>query len=144
MKILIFKSIPIFLLFTMFSSILLTSCGISQSQLDEVIAEKEALQNELDTIHEVYPLKEFETLSEFKAWIKNHVQPETTYIEDAFLAAYKVQQEGLSDGYLFGLDVDQDEDGYPNLVFVTTFIGNELYYWYVEAEEIYGSFDLKR
>jgi hypothetical protein len=137
-------------------SLLLVSCGIPQSELDAVVAEKNTLQNELEVmtteksqlqseleeIRAIYPLRDFETLSEFKDWISNHVQPETTYIDDAFLAAYKVQQAGIADGYLFGIDIDNDEDGYPNAVFVSAFIGNELYYWFVEDAELYGSYGL--
>lgn len=84
----------------------------------------------------------FDSLTEFKDWISDHVQPSTTYIEDAFLAAYKVQQAGLEDGYLFGLDIDDYTDSLA--VFVSVFIDDELYWWYVEDAEAYGSYGLSR
>lgn len=121
---------------------LLVSCGIPQSELDTAVAEKNTLQSELNDIMAVYPLNGFETLTEFKDWISAHVQPETTYIDDAFLAAYKVQQAGMSDGYLMGIDIDTDI--YSSSVFISVFIGNELYWWFVEDKELYGSYDLIR
>ena len=89
----------------------------------------------------VSELRGFETLSEFKNWITDHVQPDTTYAEDSFLAAYKVQQEGMADGYLMGIDLDYFEDDDTWVVAITVFVGNELYWWVVEDDEMYAGYD---
>lgn len=115
----------------------LSGCGgVDQAAYDEVVAELEAIQ-------QVYPLTGFDTLSEFKDWISDHVQPETTWVEDAFLAAYKVQQEAMEDGYLMGLDLDYNTDD-TITVTLTTFVGNELYWWFVEDAEMYYGTDFFR
>ena len=115
-----------------------------RSELDKLVYEKDDLQNQLDDIKALYPLKGFNTLSEFKDWISDHVQPETTYASDAFLAAYKVQQAGMDDGYLIGLDIDTSEDGEEIYIYISVFVGNELYWWYVEDAEVYGDYGLRR
>lgn len=136
--------------------LLLAGCGIPQSEYDQVVLERNALQSELDAveaakdtlqseldeIQAVYPLRGFDTLSEFKDWITNHVQPETQYIDDAFLAACKVQEAGMSDGYLIGLDIDTFEGTEDVAVYISVFIGNELYWWFVEDVEAWGSYRL--
>lgn len=100
--------------------------------------ERNTLLAELSAIQEVYPLEGFATLTEFKGWITAHSQPETTYLPDAFLAACKVQEEAMADGYLMGLDIDDygDDEG---VVVLTTFVGNQLYWWFAEDEELYAS-----
>jgi len=113
-------------------------------ELDTAISENDVLRSELDEIKSLYPLRGFDTLSEFKDWMTDHVQPKTVYMDDAFLAAVKVQQAAMTDGYLFGIDIDSDEDGYSSYVYVTFFIGNELYWWFVEESDAYGNFDLKK
>ena len=125
-------------------AVFISGCGVPQSELDAVIAEKDALQEELDDIKAVYPLSGFESLSEFKNWLSDHVQPETTYISDAFLAACKVQAEGMADGYLIGIDVDTLEEGEEYAVYVSAFVGNTLYWWFVEDVEAYGSYELMK
>ena len=160
------------LLLVISTSLIFTGCGIPQSELDAAIAEKDALQSQLDTanaaktalqsdldtanaaksalqsqldeLNAVYPLKGFDTLSDFKTWITAHVQPETQYIRDAFLAAYAVQQAGMADGYLMGLDIDTFEGSTDMAVYITVFVGNDLYWWFVEDAEDYGDFGLSK
>ena len=139
---LIISSLAIILLIALTAGT--TGCGVPRSDLDAANKEIASLQAELTSLKAVCPAGGFGSLSEFKDWISDHVQPGTTFIDDAFLAAYKVQQEGLADGYLFGLDVDTYEDSDDIAVYVTTFIGNELYWWFVEDVEEYGGLDLIR
>lgn len=105
---------------------------------DALAAEKGILETEIQNIQKATPLKGFSTLSEFKGWIMAHIQPETTYLDDAFLAACKVQEEAMADGYLMGLDIDDYGDDEGSVV-LTTFVGNQLYWWFVEDEELYAS-----
>ena len=137
------KWLPVTVGLIVMISLLVTGCGIPQEDYDAVVSERDALKAELAEIQEVYPLNGFKTVMEFKDWITAHVQPETTYIEDAFLAAYKVQLAGMEDGYLMGLDVDTFDDD-ESAIYITTFVGDELYYWFVEDDEIYGSLEFRR
>jgi len=109
---------------------------------DGLVTKANGLQNRVEELEGMYPLRGFSTVSEFKDWASSHVQRTTTYIDDAFLAAYKVQQAGMEDGYLMGLDIDTDGD--TGSVFITVFIGDELYWWFVEDKEAYDGFGLKR
>ena len=128
------------------ASLLLAACGVPQEDLDTAIAERDAalarsasLETSLDELEAVCPLRDFATVSAFKDWIDLHVQPETTYLDDAFLAAVKVQEAAQADGYLMGLDLDyfEGDEGEEGTVWVTAFVGNELYAWYVEDNAEY-------
>lgn len=109
---------------------------------DVLLLEMGVLEVELKNMQEVYPLRGFESLAEFKGWIADHIQPESTYLEDWFLASHRVQMEAMADGYLVGVDLDFVGD--EGNVALTAFVGNELYWWDVEDKELYGSYNLKR
>jgi cell division protein FtsB len=125
--------------------LLLTSCGVSQEQYDSVTSERDILKKELQDLKN-NPLKGFDTVTEFKNWLNLHVQPETRYLEDGFLAAVRVQEEAIKEGYLVGINVDILDwiEGNESVIGITTFVGNELYFWMVEDNELYYPLDLKK
>ena len=123
--------------------ILLVEKSKLQDDYSAVVIERDKLSDTLTELQEVCPLRGFETLTEFKDWIVAHVQQETTYMEDAVLAAYKVQQAGMNDGYLMGIDIEYLEND-QQAVYVTVFVGDELYWWFVEEPETYGSTGYRR
>jgi hypothetical protein len=59
------------------------------------------------------------------------------------LAAVKLQELGIKDGYLFGIDIDLEDDG-SGSVGVTTFIGDELFWWFVEDANSYAEYGFYR
>lgn len=117
---------------------LIAERAVLEAENKTLKAEARVLKAELLDIQQTPPLRGFSTLTEFKAWIAAHVQPETTYISDSFLAACQVQSDALADGYLMGFDVDE-LDGDEWSIVLTTFVGNQLYWWFAEDEELWGS-----
>ena len=130
--------------------------GISAETYAKVLSERDMLEDELDGLKRelsavsdcspAMPLSGFSTVSEFKDWITEHEQPETTYFSDAFLAALKVQEQAAKDGYLMGISIDilAFVDGEEANIGVTTFLGDELYWWFVEDIEEYYPLDLTK
>jgi len=83
--------------------VLLAGCGIPQSEYDELNANYEAARNELAEIKEVYPPKDFPSLTALNDWLlENDVseKPDTTYAEDWYGRALEVQEDALKDGYV--------------------------------------------
>ena len=75
------------------------------------------MKAELAEIKEVYPPRDFSSLSELRDWLlENDVseKPITTYMEDWYGRALEIQEDALKDGYIISVDYDyyEEEDSY--------------------------------
>jgi len=97
------------------------------------------VENELAEIKEVYPLKDFSSLSELNDWLlENDVseKPDTTYGEDWYGRALEVQEDALSDGYIVSADYDYDAGDDSYLVWCTTIINGRVFFWDPETDDV--------
>ncbi len=127
--------------------VLLVGCGVPQADYDELNADYttlqanyEAAQNELAEIKEVYPPKDFPSLTALNDWLlENDVseKPDTTYAEDWYGRALEVQEDALKDGYVVSADVDYNEDDDVYFVFCVTIIDGKVFYWDPETDEVF-------
>lgn len=99
---------------------------------------------ELAEIKEVYPPRDFSSLSELRDWLlENDVseKPVTTYIEDWYGRALEIQEDALKDGYIISVDYDYygEDDSYD--VWCTTIIDGYIWYWDPEIDEVFQDDD---
>ena len=150
-----FKWLLMGLLVLCLAMVPLAGCGVPQSEYEALQAENatlldeiESLQadyddvsNELAEIKEVYPPRDFSSLSELQDWLEaNDVseKPVTTYGEDWYGRALEVQEDALKDGYVVSADYDATEEGAA--VWCTTIINGRVFYWDPETDEVFEEY----
>ena len=126
----------------------LAGCGISQSDYealqadyDELNAEYEVVETELAEIKEVYPPKDFPSLTVLNDWLlENDVseKPATTYADDWYGRALEVQEDALKDGYIVSADYDATEEGAA--AWCITVINGRIFYWDPETDEVFEEY----
>ncbi|MFC1984555.1 hypothetical protein ACFLU0_00875 [Chloroflexota bacterium] len=114
-------------------SLIVVGCGIPQ-------ADYEAVQNELAEIKEVYPPKDFSSLSELNDWLLGNdvsEKPASTYGEDWYGRALEVQEDAIRDGYIVSADYDYDDEEGLYFVWCTTIINGRVFYWDPETDDVF-------
>jgi len=112
--------------------------GVSQS-------EYEAVSEELAEIKEVYPPRDFSSLSELQDWLDaNDVseKPATTYARGWFGKALEIQEDALKDGYIVSADYDYFEETDEYAIFCVTIIDGDIWYWDPETDEPFQDYSL--
>ena len=126
----------------------LAGCGVStseyetlQTDYDELNANYAAVGAELAEIKEVYPPRDFSSLSQLQDWLlANDVseKPTTTYADDWYGRALELQEDALEDGYVVSADYDATEEGAA--VWCTTIINGRIFYWDPETNEVFEEY----
>ncbi len=125
---------------------LLVACGAVQDEHAAVIVERGAalaevapLQSDYDDVSaelaetkKVYPPGGFGSVTELEAWVRNHVQPETTYLDETFRSALMVQWQGLEDGYLISVAYDEDNTNPHHPWVYCASVNGVLHTWYLD------------
>ena len=96
-------------------------------------------------VKEVYPPRDFSSLSELQDWLRaNDVsdRPTTEYAEDWFRKAIEIQQDALRDGYIVSADYDVIVEDEGIVVWCTTIINGRLFYWDPETDDVYEEYGL--
>lgn len=109
-----------------------------QADYDELNANYEAVEEELAEIKEVYPPRDFSSLSELTDWLlQNDVseRPLATTAERWYSKALEIQEDALKDGYIISVDYDYDEETDLYSVFCVTIINGDIWYWDPETDE---------
>jgi outer membrane murein-binding lipoprotein Lpp len=132
--------------------VLLAGCGVSmsehealqaeyatlQSDLTDLQADYEAASEELAEIKEVYPPRDFSSLSELQDWLlANDVseRPAATIAETLYSKALEIQEDALEDGYIVSAEVYYDETTELFYIDCTTIINGDLWWWDPETDE---------
>lgn len=105
---------------------------------DALNADYEAASNELAEIKEVYPPRDFSSLSELQDWLlANDVseRPVTESAERWYSVALEIQEDALKDGYIVSAEVFYDENTELFSVTCTTIINGDLWWWDPETDE---------
>ncbi len=136
-----------FMLILIVVLLLLASCGVAQSEYDglkadydEAKAQYEVAESELARIKEVYPPRDFSSLTALKDWLaENDVseKPETTYAEDWYGLALEVQEDAAADGYIISADYDYSEEDESYMVWCIAIINGKVFYWDPETDEVF-------
>lgn len=104
----------------------------AQQDLGTTQAELSKAQSDLQGLREVCPPGDFATVSELEDWVKAHIQPATTYADEAFRAALRVQSAALGDGYLVSVDIDYDEAADKYVLSCNAVVADCFYTWFPE------------
>ncbi len=109
-----------------------------QADYTALNADYEAVNEELTEIKEVYPPRDFSSLSELQDWLyENDVseRPLVEYAEGWYSKALEIQGDALADGYIVSADYDyyEDEDLYD--IWCVTIINGDIWYWDPETDE---------
>ena len=132
--------------------VLLVGCGVSKSKYEALQSEYEASQadydelnanyvakkNELAEIKEVYPPRDFSSLSELQEWLlKNDVSERApiTIAENWYSKALEIQEDALKDGYIISADIDYDSETELFYVACVTIINGDIWAWDPETDE---------
>ncbi len=136
-----------FMLILIVVLVLLAGCGVAQSEYDELKADYDALkaqnqiaESELARINNLYPLRDFPSLTDLRDWLaENDVsdKPETTYAEDWYGRALEVQEDAALDGYLISADYDYFEEDEVYLVWCIAIVNGRIFYWDPETDEVF-------
>ena len=111
-----------------------------QADYDELNANYVTTKNELAEIKEVYPPKDFSSLSELNDWLlKNDVseKPDTTYAEDWYGRALEIQEDAVRDGYIVSADYDYDPVEEMFSVWCVAIINGRVFYWDPETDTVF-------
>jgi hypothetical protein len=129
--------------------ILFGACGggdnVSQEEYDVVVAERDALQAQVDELQSKCPPGNFSSLTDLESWLRsNSVSEESpiTYADAWYRKALRLQQDALQDGYLIFVDYDYDIDSDLYSVWCTTIIHGRIFYWDPESDEVFEEFGL--
>ncbi|MBA7672740.1 hypothetical protein ES703_80927 [subsurface metagenome] len=127
--------------------VLLVGCGVSiseyealQADYDELNANYAAVEAELAEIKEVYPPRDFSSLSELQDWLlQNDVSERAlaTTAERWYSKALEIQEDALIDGYMVSADYDYDPETDLFYIFCVTIINGDIWYWDPETDEPY-------
>jgi len=144
----------------------LGGCGVSQSEYDALQAENasleadlqaaqsdlaslqadyEATSNELAEINEVYPPRDFSSITELEEWLRTNDVSERPIAPLAgawYRKALEIQEDALMDGYIVSTDYDYDPQTATYLVYCVTIIDGDIWYWDPETDEPYADYSL--
>jgi hypothetical protein len=104
----------------------------AQDSLTQTEATLSGVQAQLDALEGICPAGDFSTVSELEDWAFGHLRRDTSFVDDAYRAALKVQTAGLADGYVISVDVDYDQGSGLYYVTCCAVAGNDVYYWLPE------------
>ncbi len=116
-----------------------------QADYDALNTDYEAVNEELTGIKEVYPPRDFSSLSELQDWLlANDVseKPVTPNAEDWYGRAIEVQEDALRDGYIVSVDYDYFEDTDDYFIWCITIIDGDIWYWDPETDEAFQETEL--
>lgn len=116
-----------------------------EANYDELNADCEGVKKELAEIKEVYPPRDFSSLTELRDWLlTNDVseKPISTYAEDWYGKALEIQEDALKDGYIVSADYDYDEKEDLYFIFCVTIINGDVWYWDPETDELSQDYSL--
>jgi hypothetical protein len=119
--------------------------GVSQSEYDALQADYDDVSSELAEIKEVYPPRDFSSLSELQDWLyENDVseKPVTTTADRWYSKALEIQEDALNDGYVVSADYDYDQETDLYMVYCVTIINGDIWYWDPETDEPYQDYAL--
>lgn len=109
----------------------------ANSRASSANSKLEAANSELSAIKEVYPPRDFSSLSELQDWLlKNDVSERSPaeFAETLYMKALEIQEAALNDGYIVSADIDYDPaTGYT--VACVTIINGDLWVWHPEGDE---------
>lgn len=134
---------------------LLVACGVAQDEHAAAIVERGAtlaevasLQSDHDDVSaelaetkKVYPPGVFGSVTELEAWVRNHVQPDTTYVDETFRTALIVQSQGLEDRYLISVVYDEDDTNPDYPWIYCALVNGVLYMWLPDDTGLYSYAD---
>ena len=109
-----------------------------QADYDELNANYMATKNELAEIKEVYPPKDFSSLSELQDWLlTNDVseRPVTEFAEGWYGRALEIQEDALKDGYMISVNLDYGETEDLFYIACVTIIDGDIWWWNPETDE---------
>jgi outer membrane murein-binding lipoprotein Lpp len=109
-----------------------------QADYDELNANYAAVEAELADIQQVYPPRDFSSLSELTDWLlQNDVseRPLATTAENLYSKALEIQEDALKDGYIVSADFDYDENVDLFYISCVTIINGDTWYWDPETDE---------
>jgi len=117
---------------------------VPQSEYEALQAENASLTAELAEMKEVYPPRDFSSLSELRDWLMaNDIseKPDTAYYEDWHGRALEVQEAAARDGYLVSVDYDYWEEDDSYSVWCGTIIDGYIWLWDPETDEAFQDED---
>ena len=111
-----------------------TELANTEAELADTEAELTSVEAELAEIEEVYPLRNFDDRSELVSWREDTgiVGEGLSYVD----ACLKLQEIGLSDGYILSIDIDVGDYG-DTYVSLTIIAGENFYIVYPDELEVY-------
>ena len=112
--------------------ILLSGCGVSQAEYDE-------LEAELNDLKEVCPPRDFSSIAELEDWLSDNdisEEPITQYADEWYRKALRIQEDALEDGYIVSADYDLLEDGESALVWCVAIVRGRVFFWDPETDEV--------
>ncbi len=107
---------------------------------DTLSADYEAIKADMDIVKDVYPPRDFSSLSELRDWLMaNDIseKPDTQYVEDWYGRALEVQEAAARDGYLVSVDYDYYEEDDTYDVWCATIIDGYIWLWDPETDETF-------
>jgi len=110
----------------------------TKSELQSVQNELEELRNELAEIKEVYPPRDFSSVSELRDWLYLNTVSErmpSRTIQNWFAKALEVQEDALKDGYIISADIDYNEQTDEFSVICVAIIDGEYWAWDPQGDE---------
>ena len=116
-----------------------------EAENESLQADYEAASSELAQIKEVYPPRDFSSLSELTDWLlQNDVseRPLATAAERWYSKSLEIQEDALKDGYIISADYDYDEETDLYSVFCITIVNGDIWYWDPETDEPYQDYSL--
>lgn len=109
----------------------------TESTLSSVSTTLSNTQAELNILKAKCPPGDFATVSQLESWVSSHVQPTSSYAEQWFRGALKVQEAGLKDGYLISIDIDYDVNTDMYIIGCNAIAAGSLYWWNTETTTVY-------
>lgn len=109
-----------------------------QADYDALNTDYEAVSQELAEIKEIYPPRDFSSLSELQDWLlANDVseRPLVEYAEGWYSKALDIQEDAQADGYIVSVDYDYDEVEDSYWVWCATIIDGDIWFWDPETDE---------
>jgi hypothetical protein len=94
------------------------------------------------TIVDIFPPKDFSSLSELEDFARENIQPETSSIEESFRAALRVQEAGINSGYTISVMYDEDQTA-PGTgwIYCGALVNGTFYVWSPKIGTIYNDYE---
>ncbi len=113
--------------------------SMATMEIERVMVDLDVVKQELADIEKVYPLTGFDSVMQLEDWIKEYpINTTTTYIDEGYRSALKIQDQGMKDGYLISVIYDEDErDPNVGMILNGVEIGGKFYVWEPETGTVY-------